>query len=51
VQLDVGLEQVKAGLARYDGSKSDAQEYARCNYRFAEEAAKAKQLGVWQLRQ
>jgi endonuclease YncB( thermonuclease family) len=46
-QLDAGLEQIKAGLARSDGSQSDAQEYARCNYRFAEEKAQAEHLGVW----
>lgn len=47
-QLDLGLEQIKAGLARYESAKADAPSYTRCNYRFAEEKAKAENLGIWQ---
>lgn len=46
-QLDAGLEQIKAGLARYNGSQSDAREYDRCNYRLAEEKAQTEHLGLW----
>lgn len=46
-QLDAGLEQIRGGLARYDGSKSDVQELVRCNYQFAEEKARTEHLGLW----
>jgi endonuclease YncB( thermonuclease family) len=49
-QTDAGLEQIKAGLARYDESQADAQEYTRCNYRFAEEKAKIEGVGIWALK-
>ena len=46
-EFDEGLEQIKAGLARFDSSQSDAQENTRCNYRFAEAKAKSEHLGIW----
>lgn len=46
-QFDVGLEQIKAGFARFDGSSYDATVNTQCNYQYAEEKAKAEKRGVW----
>jgi endonuclease YncB( thermonuclease family) len=46
--LDAGIEQIKSGFARYDGSTVDVQEYRRCHYELAEKKAKSDGKGIWQ---
>ncbi len=43
--VDVGLEQIKAGLAW------DSPKYSRGKYRLAQEQAKAAKSGIWSLNQ
>jgi endonuclease YncB( thermonuclease family) len=45
--LDAGMEQIKAGFARFDGSTSDADAFTRCHYKLAAEKAEAEKLGIW----
>jgi endonuclease YncB( thermonuclease family) len=45
--LDAGMEQIKAGFARFDGSTYDADAFTRCHYRLAAEKAKDEKLGIW----
>jgi len=46
--LDVGIEQIKAGLARYDSSAGDVHSYSKCHYELAEKKAKNEGIGIWQ---
>jgi len=46
--LDAGTEQIKSGLARYDGSTADVQESRKCYYELAEKKAQSDRIGIWQ---
>jgi endonuclease YncB( thermonuclease family) len=45
--LDAGMEQIRAGFARFDGSTYDANAFTRCHYTLAAEKAQAEKLGIW----
>jgi endonuclease YncB( thermonuclease family) len=45
--LDAGMEQIKAGFARFDGPTSDADAFTRCHYKLAAEKAQDESLGIW----
>jgi endonuclease YncB( thermonuclease family) len=45
--LDAGMEQIRAGFARFDGSTYDANAFTQCHYELAAEKAEAEKLGIW----